>query len=143
MYELLGLKATVRKDGTLDVSGTFGLREARLGGEPTSIWKAVTGEGLEIPPPDDPYWDEEDRCSDRRAPRRTPIMTTARVPFRAMLPPHGGQDRVPQANGANVGVGAWARADVSRDIARTDLPRHIARRLARIEVYVSPEGPVC
>jgi site-specific DNA recombinase len=31
IYETLALKATVRKDGTLEVSGAFGLREARLG----------------------------------------------------------------------------------------------------------------
>jgi site-specific DNA recombinase len=43
MYELLGLKATASKDKTLEVRGTFGVRNVRLGDEPSSIWKAVTG----------------------------------------------------------------------------------------------------
>jgi hypothetical protein len=51
MYELLGLKVTAGKDMTLEVRGTFGLRAVRLGDEPSSIWKAVTGAAPEDAPP--------------------------------------------------------------------------------------------
>ena len=38
MYELLGLKVTASKNKTLEVRGTFGVRNMRLGNEPSSIW---------------------------------------------------------------------------------------------------------
>jgi hypothetical protein len=75
MYELLGLKKVVQKDGTLDVSGTFGVRSMELGAEPTAVWKSVTrenGEGLT--PPDSFLKDEEDRCHNLRVPRRTQFL---------------------------------------------------------------------
>jgi hypothetical protein len=72
MYDLLNLKIVAQKDGTLEVSGTFGVRSMELGGEPTAVWKSVTrenGEGL--PLPDRFLKDEEDRCHNLRVPRRT------------------------------------------------------------------------
>jgi hypothetical protein len=72
VYELLGLKVVAHKDGTLDVSGSFGIREMKLGTEPSAIWTAVTGEGAEeVPPLDSSSWQEEDRCSNLRLPRLT------------------------------------------------------------------------
>jgi hypothetical protein len=44
MYELLGLKVVAQKDGTLEVSGTFGVRSMELDGEPTAAWKSATRE---------------------------------------------------------------------------------------------------
>jgi hypothetical protein len=53
----LGLRVIIQRDGTLEVSGTFGLREMRRGGEPESVWKSVTGEDAdEALPPHDPTW---------------------------------------------------------------------------------------
>ena len=73
VYDLLGLGVVVCKDGTLEVSGTFGLRETGRGGEPESVWISVIGKGAnEVPPPDDPSWDEERRCHDPRSPRPAP-----------------------------------------------------------------------
>ncbi len=43
MYELLGLKVTASKDKTLEVRGTFGVRNVWLGSEPSAAWKSVTG----------------------------------------------------------------------------------------------------
>jgi hypothetical protein len=43
IYELLGLKVTASKDKTLEVRGTFGIRNVRLGSEPSAPWKSVTG----------------------------------------------------------------------------------------------------
>jgi hypothetical protein len=71
MYQLLGLKIVVQKDGTLDVSGTFGVRSMELGGEPMSAWKSVTRESAEDLPPPESYLEVEDRCRDLRSPRRT------------------------------------------------------------------------
>jgi site-specific DNA recombinase len=72
MYQLLGLKIVVQKDGTLDVSGTFGVRSMELGGEPTSAWKSVTRVSAEDLPPPESYLEvEENRCCDLRVPRRT------------------------------------------------------------------------
>jgi hypothetical protein len=72
MYELLGLKVVAQKDGTLEVSGTFGIRSMQLGGEPTAIWKSVTrANAEELPPPDSYLEVEEDRCHDLRGRRRT------------------------------------------------------------------------
>ncbi len=44
MYELLGLKVVAQKGGTLEVSGTLGVRSMELDGEPTAAWKAATRE---------------------------------------------------------------------------------------------------
>jgi len=72
MYELLGLKIVAQKDGTLDVSGAFGVRNMELGGEPTSVWKSLTRTNAkELPPPESFLREEEDRCRDRSGPRRT------------------------------------------------------------------------
>ncbi len=69
VYETLGLKATVHKDGTIEVSGTFGAGSTRLTAD------EGTGKPEGPPPPDSPYWDgwddREDRCRDERGPRRT------------------------------------------------------------------------
>ena len=79
-YDMLGLKIVARRDGTLEVSGTFGLREMKRGGEPDSVWRSVTGQGAEeAPTPDDPSDDDEDRCHDLR---RSPI---PRYPFQTIL----------------------------------------------------------
>jgi hypothetical protein len=43
MYELLGLKVTASKDKTLEVRGTFGVRNVRLGSEPSATRNAVAG----------------------------------------------------------------------------------------------------
>jgi hypothetical protein len=70
IYDLLGLKVVAQRDGTLEVSGAFGLREMRRGGEPESVWKAVTGEGADdLPLPDDPSWRQDGRCPELRSPR--------------------------------------------------------------------------
>ncbi len=61
VYDLLGFKAVAHKDGTLDVSGTFGLRESKPGyGRPAEE---------PVPQPEDPTPDGEDRCHNRRSPR--------------------------------------------------------------------------
>jgi hypothetical protein len=71
IYELLGLKIVVQKDGTLDVTGTFGVRSMELGGEPTSAWKSVTRESAEDFPSPESYLEvEEDRCRDLRVSTR-------------------------------------------------------------------------
>ena len=70
LYDMLGVKVMARKDDTLEVSGTFGLREMQRGSEPTSVYRSVAGGGAEDDPtPDDPGADEENRCRDRRSPR--------------------------------------------------------------------------
>lgn len=72
-YDMLGLKVVARKDGTLGVSGTFGLREMQRGGEPTSVWRSVTGQDAEDGPiPANLDGDDEDRCPDRRRPPISP-----------------------------------------------------------------------
>ena len=43
MYELFGLKITASKDKTLEVRGTFGVRNVRPGSEPSAAWKSVLG----------------------------------------------------------------------------------------------------
>jgi hypothetical protein len=79
-YDMLGLKIVARRDSTLEVSGTFGLREMKRGGEPDSVWSSVTGRGVfGAPTPDDPSDDDEDRCHDLR---RSPI---PRYPFQTIL----------------------------------------------------------
>jgi hypothetical protein len=60
------------KDRTLNVSGSFAVREMKLGAGPSMTWRAVTGEGAEeVPPPDSPRWNEEDRRPNLRGWRRT------------------------------------------------------------------------
>jgi site-specific DNA recombinase len=62
VYELLGLKAVAHKDGTLEISGAFGLGESKPGdGRPAA--------GEPVPPPEDLMPGEEDRCQNRRSPR--------------------------------------------------------------------------
>jgi hypothetical protein len=62
VYELLGLKALAQKDGALEISGTFGLRESKPGyGRPAA--------GEPVPQAEDPTPDGEDRCHNRRSPR--------------------------------------------------------------------------
>jgi hypothetical protein len=88
----LGLRVIIQRDGTLEVSGTFGLREMRRGGEPESVWKSVTGEDAdEALPPHDPTWQQGDRCRDRRSSRPTPITTTA-LPFTVSLDADDGME---------------------------------------------------
>ena len=72
-YDMLGLKVVARKDGTLEVSGTFGLREMTRGSEPDSVWRSVTGRDLgDDPMLGAPGEDEEDRCHDLRRSRISP-----------------------------------------------------------------------
>ena len=61
VYELLGLKALAQKDGALEISGTFGLRESKPG-------DGRTAAGEPVPPPEDLMPGEEDRCQNRRSP---------------------------------------------------------------------------
>jgi len=74
-YDMLGLKIVARKDGTLEVSGTFGLREMKRGGEPDSVWRSVTGQGDEdAPTPNDSGDGDEDRCHDLRRSQISPCL---------------------------------------------------------------------
>jgi len=62
LYERLGLKVVAFKDKTLEVTGTFGIGKITLGPDDPPP------KGVEIapPPPDDPCWDEDDSCHNRR-----------------------------------------------------------------------------
>jgi hypothetical protein len=53
MYELLGLKVTASKDKTLEVRGTFGVRNMRLGSEPSATWESLTGTDAQDAPTSD------------------------------------------------------------------------------------------
>jgi site-specific DNA recombinase len=73
VYDMLGLKIVARKDRTLEVSGTFGLRDMECGGEPTSVWRSVTGQDLgDDPTLGAPGDGDEDRCHDLRWPPISP-----------------------------------------------------------------------
>jgi hypothetical protein len=50
MYELFGLKITASKDKTLEVRGNCGIRNVRLGSEPSAAWKSVLGTGAQDAP---------------------------------------------------------------------------------------------
>jgi site-specific DNA recombinase len=73
VYDMLGLKVVARKDRTLEVSGTFGLRDMECGGEPTSVRRSVTGQDLgDDPTLGAPGDGDEDRCHDLRRSRISP-----------------------------------------------------------------------
>jgi hypothetical protein len=58
LYDLLDLKVVAQRDETLDITWNFGNRQVRLGEEPPTIRRAVTGEGFE---------EDLEKVSDRRA----------------------------------------------------------------------------
>jgi hypothetical protein len=71
-YELLGLKIVGHKHGTLDVLGSFGVRQMKHGTEPSATWRTVTGEGAkEVLPCDATRWSNQGRCSNLRVLRLT------------------------------------------------------------------------
>jgi hypothetical protein len=114
VYDLLGLKVVAQRDETLEVSGTFGLREMRRGGEPESVWSSVTGVGADEALPDDPSWERENRCRDRRSPRPSRYLETRGVPA---------------GSGTGCAPRPWFRAGGRR--ARTLPPRRRRRRRGR------------
>jgi hypothetical protein len=57
-YEkMLNLRVVAHKDGTLELSGTFGAAVVGRGEEPLALWKAVTYDFSDVPSPDDPVWE--------------------------------------------------------------------------------------